>query len=136
MWWALQLVPFGFSSPMMPGVCCSVSIPSWVSVMRSPQELSIMPSAEADFSHLHALPTARPGYPVPPVVEGWHKGNSLNYLIQWVMSKDGVTWDLIWGLGYSGSSLPSLLSLSSTNLLLGRIFSGLSGVGLAWVRTG
>ena len=48
----------------------SASVPSRVSVLRSPLELSIMPFAEGSFSHLHPLPAARPGCPVPPVVEG------------------------------------------------------------------
>ena len=39
------------------------------------------------------------------------------YPIQWVASKDGATWELIRGLGYSGSSLPSCPSLSLDNLL-------------------
>ena len=91
----------------VPGVCCSTSVPSRVSVMRSPLELSIEPSAEGSFSHLHPLPVARPGCPAPPVVEGWHSRDSLYYPIQWVESKDGATWELIRGLGYSGSSLLS-----------------------------
>ena len=68
-------------------------------------------------SHLRQLPGARPGRPVPPVVEGWHSGDSLLYPIQWVASKDGATWELIRGLGYSGSSFPSCPSLSLDNLL-------------------
>ena len=52
------------------------------------------------------LPAARPGCPVPPVVEGWHSGDSLYYPIQWVESKDRAIWDLIMRLGYSGSSSP------------------------------
>ena len=43
--------------------------------------------------------------------------DSLYYPIQWVESKDRATWELIWGLGYSGSSFSSCLSLSSDNLL-------------------
>ena len=37
--------------------------------------------------------------------------------IQWVESKDGATWELLRGLGYSGSSLPTCPSLSLDNLL-------------------
>ena len=55
--------------------------------------------------------------PVPPVVEGWHSRDNLYYLIQWVESKDGTTWELIRGLGYSGLSLSSCPSLSLDNLL-------------------
>ena len=44
-------------------------------------------------------------------------GDSLYYPIQWIESKDGATWELLRGLGYSGSSLPSCPSLSLDNLL-------------------
>ena len=44
-------------------------------------------------------------------------GDSLYYPIQWVEIKDGATWELLWGLGYSGSSLPSCPNLSLDNLL-------------------
>ena len=78
------------------------SVPSRAFVMRSPLELIIMPLLGNGFSYLHSLPAARPGYPVPPVVKGWHSGDSLYYSIQWVESKDGTTWELIRGLGNSG----------------------------------
>ena len=105
-WWASKLVPSSFSSPFVSGVCCSASVPSRVSFLHSLLELSIMPSAEGSFSHLHPLPVVRPGCPIQTVVEGWHLGDSLYYPIEWVESKDGATWELVWGLGYSGSSLP------------------------------
>ena len=110
-------VPSGFSYLIVLWVFCDSSVPSRAFVMRSPLELVIMPSAEGNFSHLHPLPAARPGCPVPPVVEGWHSGDSLYYPIQWVKSKDGATWELIRGLGNSGSSLSFHPSLSSTNIL-------------------
>ena len=117
MWWASRHVPSGFSSPYVSGVCCSASVPSRVSVLHSPLELSIMPTANSDFFHLQLLSATRHGRPLPSVVEGLHLENILYYPIQWVESKDGTTWELIWGLGYSGSSLPPGGSLSSTNLL-------------------
>ena len=84
-----------------------------------------MPSAEGSFSYLHPLPAVRPGCPVPPVVEGWHSGYSLYYPIQWVESKDRATWELVWGLGYSGSSLPPVQAYLCTTSFIGRIFLGL-----------
>ena len=94
-----------------------------------------MPSAEGSFSHLRPLPIATPGVQ-------YHRGlglfgDSLYYPIQWVESKDETTWELVRGLGYSGSSLPSCPSLSSDNLLYREDFPGLKhGVGMAWVRSG
>ena len=102
-----ESVPSGFSDLIVLGVCCNASVPSRAFVMRSPLELIIMPLLGDDFSHLRPLPAARPVRPVPPVVEGWHSGDSLYYPIQWVESKDEATWELIWGLGYSGLSFPS-----------------------------
>ena len=79
-------------------------------------------SARGSTSHLRPLPAAKSGCPVPPMVEGWHSGDSLYYPIQWIESKDETTWEQIWGLGYSGSSLPSCPSLSSDNLLYKKDF--------------
>ena len=96
-------------------VCCSASVPSGVSVMRSPPELSITPSAEGSFSHLRPLPAATPGVQYHRGLELF--GHNLYYSIQWVESKDGANWELLRGLGDTGSSLPSYPSLSSDNLL-------------------
>ena len=119
MWWLVVTVsvPSGFSDLMLLGVCCNSSVPSRAFVMRSPLELIITPLLGGSTSHLRPLLAARPGRPVPPVVEGWHSEDSLYYPIQWVESKDGATWELLRGLGYSGSSLPSCPSLSLDNLL-------------------
>ena len=135
-WWTSRLVPSDFSSPYVSGVCCSASVPSRVSVLRSPLELSKMPSAENSFSHLRPLPTARPGCRLSLVVEGLHSGKSLYYPIQWVESKDGATWELIRGLGYSGSSLLLVVAYLPPTSFIERIFSGLSGVDLTWVQMG
>ena len=124
-----------FLSLMLLGVCWNASVPSKAFVLRSPLELIIMPLLGGSTSHLHPLPAARPGCPVPPVVEGWHSGDSLNYPIQWVESKDGATWMLIRGLGYSGSSLPSCPSLSLDNLLYREDFPwSAHRVGVTWVQ--
>ena len=53
--------------------CLSIPlVPPRVFVLLSPLGLSIVLQQEGGFSHLHSLPAARPGCPVPPVVEGWH----------------------------------------------------------------
>ena len=138
--WELVLtvsVPSGFSDLMLLGVCCDTSVPSRAFVMRSPLELIIMPLLGGSTSHLRPLPAARPGCPVPPVVECWHSRDRLCYSIQWVESKDGATWELLRGLGYSGSSLPSCPSLSLDNLLYREDFPwSAHRVGVTWVQAG
>ena len=87
--------------------------------------------------HLRLLSVARPGFPVPPVVEGWHSGDSLYYPIQLVDSKDRATWELLWGFGHSSSFLPSCPSLSLNNLLYREDFPrSTHGVGMTWVHEG
>ena len=114
-----------FSSPYVPRFSCSVSVPFWVFVMRSLQELSIMPSTEGDFSHVHPLPAARPGLPVSSVVEGWYSGDSHYYSIQWVESKDWATWELIWGLGILVHPFPPVQAYLWATSFIERIFSSL-----------
>ena len=93
-------------------------------------------------SHLRPLPAARPRVSSTTrdrtiMVEGSHSGDSLYYPIQWVKSKDGATWELLRGLGYSGSSLPSCPSLSLDNLLYREDFPwSTHRVGVTWVRAG
>ena len=95
-------------------------------------------------AHPISIPCRQPdlGCPVPPViettmVEGSHSGDSLYYPIQWVKSKDGATWELLRGLGYSGSSLPSCPSLSLDNLLYREDFPwSTHRVGVTWVQAG
>ena len=70
-----------------------------------------------DFSHLHPLLAARPGCPVPPVVEGSIRRTASLLHSMGKAVKDEDTWELIRGLRYSGSSLPSWLSLYPANLL-------------------
>ena len=99
-------------------------------------ELIITPLLGDDFSHLRPLPAARPGCPVPPVVEGWHSEDSLYYSIQWVESKDEATWELIRGLDILVHPSPPSGSLSSTNLLYREDFLRSVLTGLAWVQMG
>ena len=139
MWWLVvtAVCTLWFLHLMLLGVCCDTSVPSRAFVMRSPLELIITPHARGSTSHLHPLSAARPGRPVPPVVEGWHSGDSLYYPIQEVESKDGATWELIRGFGYSGSSLPSCPSLSLDNLLYREDFPwSTHRVGVTWVQAG
>ena len=99
-------------------------------------EVDLSPSGEGDTFHHHPLPAARPG--------------GQNHSDQWVVirgqepkpiqrgrPKDGVTWELIWGLGYSGSSLPSWLGLSPANLLYREDFpQSANGVGVTLFQSG
>ena len=140
MWWLVVTVVctlLWFLRLMLLGVCCDASVPSRAFVMRFPLELIITPLLGDSTSHLRPLPSARPGCPVPPVVEGWNLGDSLYYSIQWVESKDGTTWELLCGLGYSGSSLPFCPSLSLDNLLYREDFPwSAHKVGVTWVQAG
>ena len=56
---------------------------------------------------------------VPIITRGrcWHSKDSLFTPFNGWRAVDGATWELIRGLGYSGSSLPSLLGLYSVNIL-------------------
>ena len=80
-----------------------------------------MPLLGGSTSHLLPLPAARPGRPVPPVVEGWHSGDSLYYPIQWVESKDESTWELIRGLGILVHPSPPVQAYLWTTSFIGRI---------------
>ena len=79
MWWLVVTVsvPSGFSDLMLLGVCCDISVPSRAFAMLSSLELIIMPLLGGSTSHLRPLPAARPGCPVPPVVEGSFGGRPL-----------------------------------------------------------
>ena len=71
------------------------------------------------------------------VVNGLSFGRQQPYLIQRGRSKDGVTWELIRGLGYSASSLFSCPSLSLDNLLYREDFLVcIHRVGVAFVQFG
>ena len=62
---------------MLLGVCWNASVPSRAFVLRSPLELIITPLLGGSTSHLCPLPAARPGCPVPSVVEGSFGGRPL-----------------------------------------------------------
>ena len=115
-----------------------VSVTSRVSVMRSTLELSIMsllcwqhfPSPSLAGSQTWVSSTTRGrrltfgGQPLLPHSMGRE-------------SKDGATWELFRGLGYSGSSFPSCPSLSLDNLLYREDFPwSAHRVGVTWVHAG
>ena len=102
---------------MLLGVYCDASVPSRAFVLRSPLELIIM--TLPGWQHFPSPSLAGSQTWVSSTTRGRRLafGDSLNYPIQWVESKDGATWELIRGLRYSGSSLPSYPSLSLDNLL-------------------
>ena len=85
-------------------------------VLRSPAEVNLSPMEETTSPHHHPLPAARPGGQI-------HRGHRLTLGRQWPnpiqrgRPKDEVAWELLRGLGYSGSPLPSWLGLSPANLL-------------------
>ena len=94
-------------------------------------------SAKGQYFPSPSLESSQTWCPVPLVVEGWHSGDILYYPIQWVESKDEATWELLRGLGYSGSSLPSCPSLSLDNLLYREDFPwSAHRVGVIWVQAG
>ena len=122
---------------MLLGVCCDTSVPSRAFVLRSPLELIIMPLP--GWQHISSPSLAGSQTWVSSTTRGRRLtfGDSLYYPIQWVESKDGATWELIRGLGYSGSSLPSCPSLSLDNLLYREDFPwSAHRVGVTWVQAG
>ena len=95
-----------------------------------------MPLLGDDFSHLCPLSAARPGCPVPPVVEGWHSGqpllpHSMGREQGWGYHRANPRFGVFW-------FIPPLMVVAylPPTSFIGRIFSGLSGVGLAWVQCG
>ena len=119
MWWLMVTVsvPSGFSDLMLLGVCCDTSVPSRAFVLRSPMELIIMPllgwqllpspSLVGSQTWVSSTTCGRRltfgGQPLLPHSMGREQG--------WAI------WELIRGLGYSGSFLLSCPSLSLDNLL-------------------
>ena len=126
-------VPSGFSDLILLGVCCKSSVLSRAFVLRSPLELIIMSLIGWQLLPSPSLTGSHTWCPVPP----WFRvvrGQPL-LPIQWVESKDGAIWELIRGLGYSGSSLSSCPSLSLDNLLYGEDFPwSKHRVGVNWVQ--
>ena len=119
MWWLVVTVsvPSGFSDLMVLGVCCEFLCRlQWLFHALS-SEVNHNATARMAASP-NSFPCRQPDLGVQ--YHPWskvHSGDSLYYPIQWVEIKDGATWELIRGLGYSGSFLPSWLGLSPANLL-------------------
>ena len=134
-WWWLCLYPL-VSSTNYARSLLSFSVLSRAFVMNSLLELIISPLLGDDFSHLCPLPAAKPECPVQPAVEGWHSEDSHHYPIQWVGPQ---------GWGYLRASpgfrefwfilLLLVVAYLPPTSFIGKIFSGLSGVGLVWVQT-
>ena len=119
------------------GVCWNASVPSRAFVLRSPLELIIMPLL--GWQHLPSPSLAGSQTWVSSTTRGRRLTFGGQPLLPHSMGRER-------GWGYLGANLgfgvfwfiPPLLVV--TNLppisFIGRIFSGLSGVGLAWVQTG
>ena len=74
--------------------------------------------------------------PVSPVVEGWHSGDILYYSIQWVELQGWGHLRTNPGFGeFWFTPLLLVVTCPPPTSFIERIFSGLSGVGLAWVQT-
>ena len=124
--WEMELAraiqdPFNFIFTFRPGVSLSPVSPRAV-VPCSSLGLSISTFSKGSFSSFNQLSASRPGYPVLPMIRGFTFGGLSLCPINMIRSKG---WDHLRAnpdLGYSGSSLPFWLSLSSANLFLGRIF--------------
>ena len=128
-WWWLCLYP------LVSPACCDRSLLFFsvlfrVFVMRS-SGVIIIPLLGDDFSHLCLLLAARPGCPVPPVVEGWHSEDSLSTHSMgreqgWGHLRANPRFGVFWFIPPGGS-------LSFTNLLYREDFlrSVLSRLGLS-----
>ena len=76
-WWWLCLYP------LVSSACCDRSLMFFLSPLQSlchalSSRVIIIPLLGDDFSHLCPLSAARPGCPVPLVVEGWHSEDNLS----------------------------------------------------------
>ena len=107
---SLLIDPNVWSLPVFP----------WAFVLHSPLKINIMSSARRK---LLPSPLAGSQYCVSSIIRGRRLsfGQPL-HLIQYMKRGGWVYLRANSGLGYPGSSLPSRLSLSPTNLLIGRIF--------------
>ena len=95
-----------------------------------------MPFVRGSFSHLRPLPTARPGYPVLPVVRGIHE-DYLYLLFKGVGTKRWGYLRANPGVGVFWFIPPSWLNLSSANLLhIEDFLQSIHGVGVTWVSSG
>ena len=114
--------PSGFIKSPLDVCSCWVLLS--VSVLRSPTEVNLRTIWRRQFLHI-TTPCRQPDLMArSTVVEGLHSG-AVASPIQRGWPKDLVTWELLRGLGYSGSSLPSWLGLSPVNLLYREDFPSL-----------
>ena len=111
-----------FLRPDLLGVCCQSSVLFRAFVLRSPLELIIMPLLRWQLLSSPSLVGSQTWVSSTTRGRRLTFGGQPLYPIQWVESKDGATWELIRGLRYSGSSLPSCPSLSLDNLLYSEDF--------------
>ena len=131
MWWACQLVPSGFSSTydawsLLSCLCPFLSLCHVLSSRIKHNTFSrgwLLSSPFFDGSQKCASSTTRD--------QRWHS--------ETVSTSHSMGREQGWGhlkanLGYSGSSLLEVAYLPLTSFI-GRIFSGRSRVGLAWVQT-
>ena len=138
MWELVSTVSFlsGFSDLIVLGVCCNSSIPSESFVMRSSLELIIIPLLRWQLLPSPSLAGSQTWCPVPPVVEGWHSGqplipHSMGKEQGWGHLRANPGFGVLW-------IIPPLLLVAYLPPIsfIGRIFSCLSEVGLAWVQSG
>ena len=122
---------------MLLGVCCDASVPSRVSVLRSPLELIIMPLL--GWQHFPSLSLAGS----QTWVSSTTRGRRLTFVWQPPLphSMDREQgWDHLRANQGFGEFwfIPPLLMLAylTPTSFIWRIFSCLSGVGLAWVQCG
>ena len=128
-------VASGFSSLMCSESVVISSVLSYAFIMHSPLELIIMLLLRWQLLTSPSLAGSQTWVSITTRGRRLTFGDSLYSPIQWVESKDGVTWELIRGLGHSGSSLSSCPSLSLDNLLFREDFPwSTHGVGIFWVH--
>ena len=106
-------------------------------VLRYPLKLSIMPSARRQLLPSPSLVWSQTCVSSPTRGRRLICRDSLLTPFSGLGAVDRATWELIRGLGYSGSSLSYWLSLSSATSFIGRIFPVcIHEVGMALVQFG
>ena len=113
------------------GVCLLLISPELCHALSS----GVKHNLGSDFFHLRLLQIARPWCPVSPVFEGWHSRDSLFHTIKWAEMQG---WDHLRASPGFGEFwfIPPLLVITylPPTSFIWKIFSGLSGVGLAWIQ--
>ena len=128
--WFVQKVHSGFT-PDRPEVC-SLPSPSQ-SLFPAFYSSEIKHNTFTRGSFFNLFSCRKPNMvPSTTVVQGSHSEDGLFTLFNGRRAVDGTSWELIRGLGYSGSSLPSWLGLSPANLLYCEDFPSLH----TWGRRG